>query len=1305
MDKKSHTEDCKDETVPHLPMGQLFYLLHSNGFNVKPEDYIEMIKVTERFGSVNIDETAKWICPIIATSETEQLKFYNIIEQYKKIESAQACERPVRERKFPRWFKIALFVFFLVFLSLTICLSLQKNVYRLEESNKQRTIKKGQPLFLDASTLLKDHPADSSQIQFIWLFSDGTKQAGLQVYHTFNIPGDYLVKRQFYSRSIPLPKKSDSLLVHVCNDLPKVNIKVPEVAVMIKKPVAISANVEASAGTVSGYQWTINDSVFTTSLPVVNDFIFSKEGDYTVECKAIVGTPSSPCSVADNAIIHVEDNETHYSAHFSSPRAGSYAGIELKWWVSPILLLLAAAGLCYSFIKRKKNVTAGHENKPGLNINPRGPFDIPFEQNDTKFIQPEIELRHFFTQMKYKAEEETLALNINGTIQSIIKSGGSPQLVFAPITQQQQYLLLIDRANPKSMLTRFFRYLAKSMAEEGMPVVVFYYDKNFMCFNDQFPGGLSLQRVADSWRHATLIILGKAHELVYNVYPVIEENFLKELNRWQSKAVITPVPIKDWAVKEKILQDYIILLPADVAALQKLLPALREKIKFSKSILEITEQDQYSLANTDFRDVNDLKNYLGKDNVLFQWLCAICIYPKLKWEVFVEIGKAVLDKYGQPESLNYSNLLKLCRISWMQQGVFPQATRLELLKLLKTENEICAREKLLHMLNYSTVIYGGSGHFFEEEKRRQILTNQFVLHASDNNLYNQYAGSKEAFRKLWENDSILDMPVKKYLDRKDNDNWQTPVTNGTNSVGLSTYFNLREITLDKTLKDQKILTAIAAVLLIGLWIFLAFAGGAEKFDSLVSLGQVKVPEIVSIEMKVIKNFRHCGDSLRKNFDQLEGYLEISNQKFPLLYNQKFSTASFDVPYENLITGAGKIMFNWGANKSIVTQLNFNKAHLPDSVTINCFDANRIKKPGLYIRYNDTSGYRNMEAGLTNALYEYSLSPLQADFTDSSRIVYYERNEKARADSIVEIIKQTFNIHVTEEFIAEERIPPAPPMLFLNTSGPPDSIDYKSIVGADKESGDGYHRMGDESFYNKQYQEAIAAYKRAVGSNPLDALAFYQMGICYELLGSNYNEDAIEQYTSAIGINAKDVQSLYRRASVLYELKKYAAAIQDFNRVIAINSSAFKKQYISSLELRGKSNLLLNNVSSACEDFKKAADAGSPSGKTDYGSYCEMGTGQPQPIPKITAAQLSGMLLEVSTGKKTATDFIIYLRANDIAVIFNGKTMAFTEMCKALKNMKAIKNITAVPTTNERNQITAMTVTTNTGQPTKTSEKY
>lgn len=1208
MDINKHTEDCTDETVPHLPMGQLFYMLHSNGFNVKPDDYIEMLKITERFGSGSIDETARWICPVIATSESEQLRFYNIVEQYKKA-TIQPCAEPAIKKRPVKWLKMAIAFFALALLLVIIYFSLQRNVAGLEETNKERTIEKGVPLQLDALNLLKDRLKDTAQIDFTWRFNDGTVQKGTRVSHVFNEPGNYLVKRQFYSRTIPLLKRSDSLLIHVCNDLPKLTIKIPAATVMVKQPVTITAAVDADTGTVSYYQWTINDSVFTTQLPQVNDFVFLNEGDFPVECKAVVGNVSSPCTVTDNQIIQVLSNTIHYNTHFSVAESGSYpAKSKPKWWVTLSTILVLGASSVHIFLKRKTRPPVVQEEKPVSAIVTKGPYDIPFEQNDTKLVQPEPALRHTFIQMRYNAEEDTLVLSIHGTINSIIQSGGSPQLVFTPLVQKQQYLLLIDRTNSKSMLTHFFGYLAKSMAAEGIPVIVFYYDKDFLCYNDQNPAGLSLQRMADAWRHSTLIILGKAHELVYAVYPVMQEAFLKELSRWQNKAIITPVPLEDWGAKEKVLQEYIILLPADVTALQKLMPAIREKIKLSKDLLEITEPEHPSIRDIDFRDMTELQNYLNKDEAVFQWLCAICIYPRLKWEVFIAIGKAIFDKYGQPESLNYSNLLKLCRISWMQQGVFPQATRLELLKLLKTDNEICARETLLHLLNYSTVIYGDNGHFFEEEKRRQVLTNQFVLQASNQARYSQYAASKEAFKKLWKNDALLDMPVKKYLDKKSGDDWQTPINDGEKSVGLSTYFGLQELTLDKTFNTTKALTLAAAVLTIALWAFIKYGNGAEKFEPLSSLIQLEDPTTVSVTMKVLKNFKRCGDSLQ-HFDQLDGYLEIDNKRFALLYNQKTSTALFKVPYKKIVTGTGKMVFTWNVNKSVITRMNFKNTHLPDSVTIGCFDADKIRKQYLYVRYNDTAGYRNIEAALNNALYRYTLSPLPADFTDSSRIIYYETNEKPRADSIAAIIKQTFNINVKEEFIPEERIPPAPPMLFLNTSITPgiDSTDDR-ITGIDnselnKEDADDYHRIADDYFMKKQYQKAIAQYTLATNLNPKDALAYYQMGVSYEMMNAANSDKAIAAYTSAIRLNDKDVLSYYRRGSIKYELKKYAEAVPDYNKVIAINAANAKPQYTSSLYFRGKCRFFLNDLSGACEDFKKAGDAGMAAGKKDYGVYC------------------------------------------------------------------------------------------------------
>jgi tetratricopeptide (TPR) repeat protein len=853
------------------------------------------------------------------------------------------------------------------------------------------------------------------------------------------------------------------------------------------------------------------------------------------------------------------------------------------------------------------------QQKPAAPEMPKqGPFEIPFEQNDLKLIQQDRELRRTFIQMRYRAEEETLVLSIPATIKDTIQSGGCPQLAYAPLTQQQQYVVLIDRANPKSMLTRLFSWLVNSIADDGIPVAIFYYDKNFMCYSGSFPGGLALQRLAETHTNATLIIIGKAYELVYAAYPVIEEKFLRELNRWQSKAIITPLPIKDWSAKEKVLLQNFILLPADTSSLQKLMPALREKIKPNTSLLEITAIESYSIKDTDFQDIAALRSYLNNDETLFQWLCAACIYPRLNWEVLVEIGKAILDKYGEPEKLNYTNLLKLCRISWMQQGVFPQITRLELLKTLSAENEICARQQLLQMLDYSTSLYGESGCFFEEEKKRQQLTNQFILHASDKEQFVRYAHSIEAFRKIWKKDAILDMPLKKYLDKTAKDKWQTPVSNGIQSVGLTAYFDLQETRQKKRLWLKKGLAAATAVLLLAVWTYLQYGDGAKKLEPLVFLGKQDNPPGILLSVKVIKAFSACGDTAQQHFDQLDGYLDIDNEKIPLTWDPSTATAVFEVPYKSMQSGKASIMLSWTQNKSVNSRLVFVEKLFPDSVTIACQNRNSDTKKPLYIRYNDTSGYKEIENTLVNSLYAYTISALPADFGDSSRIVYYEPNQKPRADSIVAILAQTLGLRVAEDFIREERTPPATPILFINTAKDTPVIEPAEERRANARD---HHLMGDQYYSENQYQKALDEYTQAISLDPKDALAYYNRGLCYEGLANNAAnktpknlntatlEKALKEYNAAIGLNARDALSWYRKASIKYSLKRYAEAIPDYTKVVSINSPEMKRQIPLSIYFRGKSYYFLKDPTRACEDFKRSAALGVNAGKQDYAAYC------------------------------------------------------------------------------------------------------
>ncbi len=936
------------ESRVFLPLEPLFTLLHNNGFKVKPDDYVEMLKVTERFGSADIDETAKWICPIVATSEGEQVKFYNLIEEYKKLFRE---DKDTKKDKIHLWQKIVFPIVVAGIIFAIYYFSSRPDPLFPGNTNIYRTVRMGDTVMLNTSELFYERIKDSAKVKVQWHFQDGETRAGMNIVHIFTKPGENRVIREFSSEQLPLAKKTDTAFIYVCSDIPLITFDSPALPFFTDSSFSLTASV-TSPGKVSSYQWKINDSTITTTTPELRNIRLSAEGSYDVELTAIVGDAGSPCYAIASQSILVQQQGVNYNSaftHFIPKVQGGQT--TLKWWVHAALILPAVTGLFYSLFKRKRDAkkakktrrrrrSAETQGREGTKV--RQVYDIPFERSDLRLVQPDRDLRMVLLQMRMKAEEENLVLNVPGTINSIIRAGGSPQLVYTPQTRQQDYLILIDRSNPKSLMNSLFEYLVGSMQESGIPLTCFYYDKQFNCTNKQHPFGMSLKRLSEIHGKSTLIIMGKAHELVYRAYPVIEEKFHAELQAWEHKAIITPVPSCDWDSKEKVLLEHFVLLPADILSLQKLIPALKEKVKLKQNQIEDFESKPYSTLYVDFRDVEKLKAYLGNDEVMFQWICATTVYPRLRWEVLIEVGKAILDKYGQPEKLNYNNLLRICRISWMQEGVFPQSTRLELLKQLTVENEIVARETLQRMLLNVSILYKGTNYVFEEERKRQQLTNEFILFSNNSKAYPQFVKSEEIFKKLWADDAIMDGPVKKYLSKPAGSDWQTPVQVNNVSVGVPAFFQMEEKKDARPVQIKRFGAAVISFLLIALWIYLAFWGGAQKVPG-VKLYQYRSNAPIEYQLAVAKDFSQCNDSTGKYFDELVMSVNMNNNSYPAVYNNKTGLAKFSIPYGDFNSGEGQLTVAWNnnadggvsANRSITTSIDFSAKEIPDSFTVTC----------------------------------------------------------------------------------------------------------------------------------------------------------------------------------------------------------------------------------------------------------------------------------------------------------------------------------------------------------------------------------
>ncbi len=399
---------------------------------------------------------------------------------------------------------------------------------------------------------------------------------------------------------------------------------------------------------------------------------------------------------------------------------------------------------------------------------------------------PEPELNEVAWQMRRRIEDESTYLHIPKTISRAIRNAGFFQPVKMPRTHQSEYLVLIDETIANSPQVKLFEYLVEMLRKQNVFVDKFYYRQEPRnCYNALEPAGISLEKLSEKFPRHILLIYGTGSQLIYPHYPIFDPGYQHLVQRWKYKAILTPSPVPDWKSREKnVLAEEMLLVPADVFGQVLLVQHLFSGKPLDSASLGEYGDLFYKVAPIDFEEPDQLLEYCETaewarqnsndpaDNILFQWVAALSLYPRVRWELIVAIGKSILEKYKRPEELNFTNLLRITRIKWVSEGHFPDYMRLELLKKVLPENEVVARETILSLLNEIPAQEITVDHFVYEEKEIQRVINEFNLFAHDPVKYAAYSTSGEVFEKLWRDKKIQDAPAKVYLKNEDRQ-WTT----------------------------------------------------------------------------------------------------------------------------------------------------------------------------------------------------------------------------------------------------------------------------------------------------------------------------------------------------------------------------------------------------------------------------------------------------------------------------------------------------------------------------------------------------
>ena len=852
-----------------LPLYDFYAALKQNNFLVTPLQIADANRIITQYAAVvrNEQELCNYLVPVFANSLEEQVQFTQIFDDFftaKKITPEKKTDIEIQKSHIGKhWWKymLALLVIiagviaksYLVKLPPKPEITLSYHLsYPGSTESKKTTLQRTQ-IQLDVKLEVKDSLQKFivKKQKITWGDSSINDTAASHIYKTEGnyTPVAYVdvyYENQFqYADTITNP-----VPVSICFNKTTINIQsFPGDSVKIGENIKLIALINGKKP--DSIYWSNQDkSQFREGKASEIVTSFKKAGVQIFNCKAFYGDENSPCNVESQISFSVNDSSPKplvlfRSAANAKPVKSSHK-VYAYWFYIAALLAVISLFLSGFFALRwykNKNRKLNEENQSHQQYDELvrsfsgkvGSADILF-QNKNYLPLPEQELFVVARLMRLRISDEASYMNIQKTIFKAILNAGYFSPVMSARTQQSEFLVLIEENNSNDQQVKLFDFLTDLLKKQNVFIDKFYYGAEpNVCYNANEVNGISLEKLSERFPEHVLLIFGNAYQLIYPLYPVIDQQCMQLLNRWQYKAVMTPVPFLDWGNKEKkVLLPELPIFPVDIPGQLMLMNKL-----FVEDINILAQLQQFSsgfydTGIVDFEDIDELYEYCAEakwaningginySNILFQWIAALAVYPKIKWEITIVIGKAILEKYGHPQELNFTNLLRIVRISWMKAGQIPEYTRLNLLKVLMIENEIVARETILSVLNEISETDLNKDHFAYEEKETQRIINEFNLYAYDPVKYAGYKNAKELFAQLNQNNLVMDTTAKTYLENP-SQGWTTlinqppaaeaPLAKPTNTT-LANYLDTKSKENNQLTKIYLWATVLSSILFV-----------------------------------------------------------------------------------------------------------------------------------------------------------------------------------------------------------------------------------------------------------------------------------------------------------------------------------------------------------------------------------------------------------------------------------------------------------------------------------------------------------
>ena len=757
-----------------FPLDSFLQRLELAGFYISPAERLRVMKVIRHFKKDNLRSPEKLkylLCPIIAQGTADQEKFYELFDQFWE-QMGQPWAMPEVEET-PSWWEqnsgwLRWLIVALVLGGLGYALYSSKKVAdppRLKAHfTHDETVKIGEQLRFE--NLSENH--DSLCAGKWEIIDEATEKIEYSSTDSFHLTypvsgqGDSPNKLARFTSIHPHTKDTsshESQFTVLCEGYPEVD-SVNIADGVVGKPIDCEVFIKNTKGL--SITWDMGDAP-EGEQPVVKtgkkvQHVYKQEGFY--EVVLIVsreGKQEGDCKHEVIAFMKIGDEKAYLrEMKLQKDPIAAIVNFSTSMW---ILLSLLGIPIIWFWVKwATRPAPKPEEEGEGIDMEAaaarfrspdKGPYKIPFRSN-AAFVRTDRDIYRLADVMRQRQEGLRKEINVAASLQKTIDSGGFPQLITQSDEVPTEYLFLIDEQTEGSHQRHLFQWLVAFLQKREVYGEYYFYNEGLHRFwNDDHPRGISPSQLQRQYAFHKLVVLGDGHEFVSTSQnfekqrPALRADASDFFGHWKHRFLLSPMPVVSWTFREGVLHDRFAIFPMDTNG-------LNEWLKYLESETEDEERPPYKLwsrsllDNRSETDVNyrqwhtadDHKDYLKNHPHLYQWLCAIALYPKPEWDMSLAIGRS-LSPVGV--DVTHENLLVLSHVPWLISGDLNPRLRHQLLDDLDPETEQLAREAIKGELELAGKSVENG--FANLEHQTNLVLQQFALNPKD-------AGAQQGIQQL-----------------------------------------------------------------------------------------------------------------------------------------------------------------------------------------------------------------------------------------------------------------------------------------------------------------------------------------------------------------------------------------------------------------------------------------------------------------------------------------------------------------------------------------------------------------------------